>query len=172
MKTIELTKGKVALVDDEDYDLLRRYRWIAYKKHNTWYARCSVEFPSENGKRQRISVHMHQQVLLWFEGVDHVNRNGLDNRRENLRRASAGENARNIAKKDGTSRFMGVCWHPAKEKWMASMSLNGRCKYLGYFDDEEDAAHAYDDAVQKVHPGFAQLNFPAIARTRFQSKTE
>ncbi|OHB81180.1 MAG: hypothetical protein A2W31_05055 [Planctomycetes bacterium RBG_16_64_10] len=157
MKTVQLTKGKVALVDDRDYPLVSRYRWKAIRPRTIWYAQRNAW----NGRRY-VGLFMHRVVMAVGDGerVDHVNCDGLDNRRSNLRVATRSENAANFRKSDGcSSRFKGVSRHRKSGRWRASIQIRRRVVHLGYFDREEDAARAYDAAAVAVFGEFARTNF-------------
>jgi hypothetical protein len=94
--------------------------------------------------------------------VDHVNGDGLDNRRSNLRVCTHAENARNQSSRTrmSTSRFRGVVWAKDRRKWRAMIGDNGRTVHLGNFTDEIEAAQAYDRAAREMYGAFARLNFP------------
>ena len=154
MQKIRLTQGKVALVDSEDYEELSKHKWYAHKEHNIWYARRRI------GAK---TIRMHREILRAERGdiVDHINRDGLDNRRDNLRIVSHRENVLNSRmprRRGKTSRYRGVRLH-SSGLWQARITdEHGQQKLLGYFQEEEDAARAYDKAAQTVHGKFAQLN--------------
>lgn len=156
-KWIPLTKGKFALVDDADFYTLALHSWCAMPGGHTFYACRTVR--SEG--RKRSLVKMHRLLLGHVDGfVDHINGDGLDNRRSNLRVCASGENRRNSHKPriTTTSRFKGVyCFNCA---WTAQIGSHGDNIYLGTFPTEEAAAHAYDDAARRLHGEFARVNFP------------
>lgn len=92
---------------------------------------------------------------------DHIDCDPLNNRRNNLRIATNGENSRNVPKTSAkrSSIYKGVCWHKRKNKWIAMCAINSRNKFLGYFDDEIEAAKAYDLSAKELHGEFAKTNF-------------
>ena len=160
MALIPLTRGEVAIVDDTDAAFLNQWKWSLSDSGKGYYAyRQDVR-----GGRQ-IQVFMHR-LLTGAHGsrepiVDHKNGNGLDNRRENLRICNAFQNAWNMRKHRGTSRFKGVCFDKHKRRWAAAIKCYGVQHHLGRFKSEESAALAYDEAARKLHGAFARLNFPA-----------
>lgn len=134
MKEIPLTKGKIALVDDYDFDYLNNWSWYAYKNGNNWYAARRTAPPE-----QRV-ILMHRQTLGFpnYE-VDHINRNGLDNRRSNLRPATKSLNALNCrVRADSKTRITGVCWHKRLKRWRAFVTVNKK-QTSRYFVSKDDA---------------------------------
>jgi hypothetical protein len=108
------------------------------------------------------AIYMHNQIMQPEPGkvVDHENHNGLDNSRSNLRLASRSQNCYNRKKKTGVrSRYKGVSYVKGRKKWRVYISYNGQRIHLGYFDNEIDAAKAYDEAAKLYHGKFAVLNF-------------
>ena len=130
--------GHAALVDAADFDWLNQWRWqfaSGYAVRSTW----------RNGKR--VMYRMHREILgLRFDDgleADHINLDRLDNRRENLRIVTPAQNKQNTRSRPrGRSRFRGVYWHAANQKWVAQVRLNGKSNYLGSFSDEAEAAGA------------------------------
>jgi hypothetical protein len=114
---------------------------------------------------------MHREVIR-LPGhlvVDHINHNGLDNRKANLRPATRAQNNYNrlaIKRKGATSKYKGVAWKKDKNKWRARLHFNGKLMFLGYFDNQIDAAKAYDKAAKECYGPFACLNFPGDTDTR------
>jgi hypothetical protein len=140
VKEISLTQGKVALVDDEDFDQLNQFKWFAHKNKNTFYSeRVSQRI---NGKQR--SICMHSVIIGTGIGfvTDHINGNGLDNRRVNLRIVTNRENCQNlhIGK---SSKYPGVSWNKVHCKWQSAVRISGMRKHLGYFINEIDASKAY-----------------------------
>lgn len=156
-REIPLTRGYGALVDDADYDLVVSAGcWCASVKPKTVYAIRGARRPDGRG----TTIRMHTLITGW-PFVDHVNGDGLDNRRCNLRPASHATNARNVGLiASNTSGFKGVTWSTAADKWVAQIHVNKHRIHLGVFVDPVEAARAYD-AAALIHFGeFARLNFP------------
>lgn len=158
MKRIPLTQRKFALVDDEDFEWLNRWKWFARETRELWYA---GRFEFENKKRKQI--HMHRLIMKTpsYLDVDHIDRNGLNNQKYNLRNCTRSQNQKNRKKQDNnTSGFMGVSWDKSRNKYKAKIKLNGKTINLGRFQQALDAAKVYDQAAIKYHKEFATLNFP------------
>jgi hypothetical protein len=158
MIEIPLTQGQVALIDDEDYDLVSQYKWYAHKECYTWYACTNI--PGRKGK-ENCALKMHRLIMDVEAGqlVDHINRNGLDNRRKNLRPATYLQSVMNRGTYRGTSVYKGVSWSKYHQKWRAYIVVNKKQKFLGSFKDEVSAAKAYDEAAIKYFGDFAYLNW-------------
>ena len=158
MKTIELTQGQVALVDDADYEELSKHKWHALwnKTTRSFYAAHTAY---TNGKWK--TVYMHRQILDAQSGQhsDHRNHDTLDNQRENLRCCTRSENMQNMKPMGGSSQFKGVSWHRQHAKWQATIKHAGHRQHLGHFTDEQEAARTYDTAARKLFGEFALINF-------------
>lgn len=167
MRTITLTRGLVAVVDDEDYALVAQFKWFAVKSKETHYAarwlRTSTgpRYQHTAGGSRRQLQHMHSFILGTAPGTwsDHRDGNGLNNRRNNLRPATPSQNGANRRKVSGkSSRFKGVTLL-SSGKWRALITVKGKRKYLGdNFISEELAAAAYDRAASAAFGEFALLN--------------
>lgn len=159
MRTITLTQGKVALVDDADFDRVNAHKWHAMKIDRRFYAVRNI--PTPNGKQTR--QYMHQFLLPGVPRIDHRDGDSLNNQKEsNLRPATRQQNGRGFRHKavNKTSQFRGVSWYKQRSKWIAQISVDGKNIYLGLFKIEEDAARARDAATRKYYGEFAHLNFP------------
>jgi hypothetical protein len=149
-----LNQGRFVIVDLADYEKLI--------KHN-WTARISPVYAvrMEKGK----TIYMHTEIMQPQPGfiIDHKDRNGLNNSRTNLRAATMSQNSCNRKKKKGcSSKYRGVHIHKRSGKWMVTIKSENKRIFLGMFDNEIDAARAYDEAAKIYHGEFASLNFPAV----------
>lgn len=162
-KRIPLTRGKFALVSDEDFDTLSQYNWLCYRNG----------YACRQGPRQgnnRTLILMHRVIMDAPDGlnVDHINGDTLDNRRENLRLCTHQENVMNRPGYGGSSKFKGVYHDKRRDRYYATHAG----KHIGSFRCEEDAARAYDDHVKELHGEYAWLNFPdteQFDRDKFES---
>ena len=145
MKHIPLTQGLFAIVDDSDYDWLNTMKWCAVTDPCTSYAIRTV-------KRNGIQTRMHRLILNCPKNlvVDHINHNGLDNRRANIRICTRRENSSNL-KNHGRSQYIGVTWHPQTSKWRATIKEGNRLISLGLHFTEIDASHAYQQALREIN---------------------
>ena len=151
--TIRTKEGDEILIDAADYHLVGGYKWRTFRGFNgnkQPYARALIG-PDW--------ILMHRFLLNAPKGseVDHWNGNGLDNRRKNLRFATATQNRRNQRKTRGSSQFKGVTSY-RNGRWRASIKANGKHLHLGYFKTEKSAALAYNEAAQQHFGDFARIN--------------
>lgn len=148
MKEI-ISKGYSIIVDDDVYEWASKISWTIDTSGYTHYARCG------KGRLHRMILHASTGVC-----VDHINGNGLDNRRHNLRICSIAENNRNVSKRKGstTSRYKGVYWNKRLKKYEAHIKDKGKVYYLGLYSNEEDAAKAYDIEAARRFGDFARMN--------------
>lgn len=139
-----------ALIDAEDAELAARFRWWRLVQEHTTYVRTEIE--------GRL-VYLHAFLTGWVY-VDHVDGDGLNNRRSNLRPTNAELNAANRRKPRGTSsQYKGVSLY-RNGRWLVQIRTGGRREHLGYFGTEVEAAHAYDAAAFAAWGEHANLNFP------------
>ena len=157
IRYIALTQGKFAIVDAGDYEWLSQKKWHIAKGHTP---KC---YAAAYGKGRR-TILMHRLIMEPPEGlvVDHIDGNGLNNRRGNLRVCTQRQNLWNHPGRGGASRFKGVSFDRKRGKWQVRIRVGGRHRHLGYFDDEIEAAFAYDLAAVELMGEFAYLNFPRI----------
>ncbi len=154
VRYIALTKGKFAIVDKADYEWLSEYTWQA--AHN------GTKFYATTKKKRNGTIWMHRLIMNAPKGmvVDHINGNGLDNRRCNLRLCTRQQNAYNSKRCKGTSKYKGVHFERATGKWRATITCKGEHYNLGLYDNEVEAARAYDRKAIELFGEFAYLNFP------------
>lgn len=146
MKEIKLSQGLVTLVDDEDYEELNQHTWYAQKKGKTFYA---VRHSYLKGKDNRIYMH---RVLLNNNSklhTDHINGDGLDNQKANLRVITTRQNLQNIHTKK-SSQYAGVSWSKRDKKWQAQIRIKGVVKHLGYFTNELEAHSIYLKRLDEI----------------------
>jgi hypothetical protein len=163
MKKIFLTQGKSALVDDGDYEKLKRFKWHAqHQRCGNWYAARNI---NRNGKHEIQYMHNAISKSRADTQTDHADGDGLHNWRNNLREITRGQNQHNQKVRTGkkSSRFKGVYWHKPSERWVSQITIDGKTQALGYFKDEVDAANAYDDAAMEHFGEFARLNFESLS---------
>lgn len=157
-RLIPITQGQFAIVDEEDFERLSQFKWYAFKRPNTFYARRVVGY---NSKWQSIYELMQHTVLGSHAMTDHKDRNGLNNCKRNLRPCTTVQNAGNSGmRRNNSSGFKGVAWNG--RKWMVSLRGAGKTPvgYLGVFEDPVEAAKVYDAAARIKYGEFALLNFP------------
>ncbi len=148
-------KGKYfAQVDDEDYNELIKYHWSVCLCKGGPYATLSTA--KGKIKMHRLIMQVNDPNIL----IDHKDRDGLNNKKNNLRVATHKQNQINTTSRKGsTSKYLGVCLPTGTTRWKAGIRVSGKWVHLGYFGSESDAARAYDSAAKKYHKEFANLNF-------------
>lgn len=150
---IPLTQGKVAIVDEADAEMVSRYRWCYL---NVGYA---ARHERIDGKDRTILMHRFLLGASPEQLVDHINGNGLDNRRVNIRLCSKADNQRNQRRNSkNTTGYKGVSFDKARGKYSASIGVNGEQITLGRFPTAEEASLAYEEAARRYHGEFAYVH--------------
>lgn len=154
MKILPLTQGKVAIVDDTDFEKVRNYKWSAATRKHLCYAQSRI-----NGK----CVLLHAFLLKPALGmeIDHRDGNGLNNLRSNLRICTHAQNQQAHHRSNflGTSKFRGVSFETWSNRWRTQVSKGGKRLYSKRFDSEEEAARAYDKKARELFGEYASPNF-------------
>lgn len=150
MKTIPLTRGLHAMVDDEDFDMLNLVKWSTHGGKGKFYAYS----------RKAGFMHRYLKPVKAPYQIDHIDGNSLNNQRSNLRICTRQQNQFNRTKKKNCgSKYKGVSWHPDRKYWVSVINLNGKRTHLGVFEDEIEAAKAYDQKAKELFGEFAKPNF-------------
>ena len=160
VKQIPLTQGKRTTVDDEDYSKLSKHKWCVSQSY------CGDLTAIR--RKGNVIIRMHRVIMNASRGmdIDHINHDTLDNRRCNLRICTRSQNQQNqLPLRGKTSRYKGVCFYKRDGKWQAYIKLNGKRYHLGYFNNEVDAAKAYDVKAKEFFGEFAYSNFGQIIAT-------
>lgn len=164
MKTIELTRGKVAIVDDSDYVWLSQYNWYAYACGDHWVAARNQSLPKGSARVQQI-ITMHREILGLKKGdgkvCDHKDHDPLIIQRINLRVCTTKDNVRNRrSARNSSSKYLGVARSQSKKSpWQAQIRVDGKLIYLGSFVSEDEAAKVYDKKALELFGEFANPNF-------------
>ncbi len=160
MKEIPLTQRKVSLVDDKYFEWLSKFKWYALKDANTFYVRRRNKNKSDIMHRIIVEEHIGRK-LKPEEHIDHEDHNGLNNQINNLRVCTHRQNNMNREKlANCSSQYKGVSWNKYMKKWHALIQIEKKRKHLGYFNNEIEAAKAYDQSASEHFGEFANLNFP------------
>ena len=156
-KEILLTQGKFAIVDDNVFEWLAKWRWSVCGSKDRFYARRHCYIMG--------SALMHREIMGFPDGcmVDHINGDSLDNRRSNLRLATHAQNNRNRVKTNSNSGYLGVTWSKHNKKWLVRVCHDRKQHLVGLFNCAADGAKARDIVAVRLHGSFAGLNFPEIA---------
>lgn len=153
VKQIKLTKGKFAIVDDDWFEMLDFVSWYHRKNGNSQYA--------ENIHWDAKKVEQMHRVIMdpCKDLIDHIDGNGLNNCRNNLRHCNKSQNGMNAhSRRGGTSKYKGVCLHKKSGRWRSTIVKNQKQYSLGMYDNEEDAARAYNKAALEMFGEFANIN--------------
>jgi len=157
MKRIPLTQGKITFVDDCDYEYLMNLESLYASFEGVWYACTRI-------KTKQVKIHrlIMERINPGFKGlIDHIDGNGLNNQRNNLRIATQSQNLANRGpQENNTSGYKGVYWDKERLKWVAIIEYQGTKSHLGRFDSEIEAAITYDIAAIRLFGEFARTNFP------------
>jgi len=154
MKEIELVGGLVALVDDEDFEEINKYKWTVHHSKRSKYA---VRDIYKDGTHIRRRMHTE---ILGISPIDHIDSNGLNNQKSNLRACTQKQNSMNTRSHiDSTSKYKGVSWVSKYKKWRSEIYFNGKTIYLGWFDDEIVAAKEYDKKSLELFGEWGKTNF-------------
>lgn len=159
MKKIKLTQGQYALIDDEDFDRVKELTWHALKIHDIFYAGSNCPVPGTKPIKFK-NLLMHRFLMGVTERrifIDHIDHNGLNNQKYNLRKATDDQNRSNRkAHKGSSSKYVGVSKY--RDKWVAIIGKKTGNIFLGRFICEEEAAIAYNEAAKIIHEGFGNMN--------------
>jgi hypothetical protein len=157
MKQILLTQGKVALIDDDDFEYINQWKWRVAKCHNGAIYACRGTY------NPNFSMILMHRVIMQTPGslvVDHIDHNGLNNQKTNLRNCTDSENrCHSYRKSNNKTGFKGISWNQKNKRWYVEISVNHQRIYIGCFRVCADAVSAYDEAAKKYHGEFAQTNF-------------
>jgi len=158
---LPLSQGKTAVIDFEDFEKVR-----GFKYHYSTRGYAARNFPVQAPGRRQTRSYLHHDIFGKVEAgleIDHWDRNKLNNRRANLRAVTHIQNMANQGtRRNSKSGFSGVSWSSRAGKWLARVKLNGQSAHVGYFNNAEEAARAYDSKAKELFGEFARLNFPEI----------
>jgi len=161
MRNIELTHGKIALIDEEDWDKVKDFHWYLVKEHRTHYAKAY-----DYSYKPRKSIRMHRLILGIKDSsikIDHEDGNGLNNQKTNLRKVTIGQNNKNKQNisSNNKSGYIGVYWYKAGNCWRAQVRCEGKAYHLGNFKCPKEAALVRDKkAIELFGEYCGYLNFP------------
>jgi hypothetical protein len=158
VQRIKLTQDQFALIDDENLELINKYKWFTQKIDNRYYVATHIKINNKS-----TMLYMHRLIMGLKPGdkieVDHIDHNGLNNRKENLRKVGRKQNAMNSRKKKNcSSAYKGVCFYKRDNLWVAYIMIDYKLIHLGRFINEIDAAKAYDNAAIKYFGANAFIN--------------
>lgn len=156
---IKLTQGKTAIIDEEDWEKISKYKWCAWRGDKIWYAVSYI--PGTRNPQKFVRLHRVIVDALEGEEVDHINTDGLDCRKENLRRCTKSQNGHNREKyRCNKSGYKGVFYRKedVKNPYIANITKEHRRTYIGKFATAEEAAKAYNEKAKELFGEFARLN--------------
>lgn len=156
--SLPLTNGGAVIVDSADLPIVGRYKWYGIESNGTTYAQANIKVPVGRTGYKWTTLKLHRVLFPESEVVDHIDGNGLNDSRSNLRPASRGENSRNRKHFSKRTPYKGVSWKADVGKWCARINAQGRVIHLGYFGDAAEAARAYNRASLKMHGKFSRIN--------------
>lgn len=151
---IRLTRGLFALIDTNDLSLVSNHVWHAHVGSSTFYASTNI------GKYPNQTVIKMHNLIMGEKLIDHLDGDGLNNCRMNLRICTSSQNSlnRRKIKKETSSKYKGVSWDKNSKKWRVRIQKNGVMKTVGFFISEVDASNAYDNSAHSLHGEFARKN--------------
>jgi hypothetical protein len=166
MREIRCANGKIALVDDDDYDAVSRFSWTAKRarqRDERWYV-----IRKGRGVFQNATIYLHRQILGVGDGVhvDHRDGDGLNNTRDNLRACTQSQNQASANCRKSASGYRGVTWDGGKQRWCAMGYRDGVRVHLGRYVCPAEAARARDAFARQHFGDFARLNFPLEGERR------
>jgi hypothetical protein len=153
-KEIQLNKGTITIVDNDDYEYLNQWKWYLLKSHTNYYA-------IRSSRPDNKLIQLHRIVIKAKQGeiVDHINGDKLDNRKVNLRICTHAQNNQNRKiSKLNKSGYNGVSWSIKNKRWVAQIACEKKKIHLGYYKDLIEAAKVFNQAAKKYHGEFAKLN--------------
>jgi len=154
---------QTVLIDEEDWDKVNQHKWYIWGRasRTSFYAITTIPHPGGSKRGKNLPIHRLITNPPTDMMIDHINGNGLDNRKENLRICTNAQNLCNQGLNNkNTSGYKGVSWFKITKKWRAQISFNNKPVHIGYYKDVEEAARAYDKKALELHGKFAKLNFP------------
>jgi hypothetical protein len=158
-REIRLTKGRVTVVDDDDYEWLSQYKWQTLQRADGSVAAMRKTSSREPSSKRTVFMHRAITKAAPDMVVDHINHDTLDNRKCNLRVCTDSQNTKNCkASKSNTSGYKGVSRYVDGKRWFAQITVNWKHFHLGIFDNKHDAARAYNEAAIIYHGDFCYLN--------------
>ncbi len=159
MKTIKLTQGKFAFIDDEDFERVSKYKWYAVKNKKQFYVKRGENMGNNKIKHYSLHHEIMGKIPKGFTNIDHIDRNPLNNQKSNLRFCTFSQNMQNRRKQsNNSSGYNGVTWHKKSQKWRAETRFNKKHISLGLYVNIKDAAKAYNKFALEHHKEFAVLN--------------